>query len=155
MKGKNCAAWENEPQGKTRSKITLQPCCYKWIHAIKSSLLRGAVNLDTICVQGVSGAESGPQVCNMPGLPAACHLCTLFPPHFHAFGRGAGKVFSCRGHTHDSVLPKPAQSQNDAGLNGKGNAANLVVVFVTCGGVFKHIRRPRISDGYHLVLVLR
>lgn len=35
---------------------------------------------------------------------------------------------------HDSVLPQPAKAQNDAGLNGKGCAANLVVVFVTFGG---------------------
>lgn len=52
------------------------------------------------------------------------------------------------------MLPKPAQPQNDAGLNGKGSAANVVVVFVTCGDVFKHIRRPRILDGCQLVLVL-
>lgn len=56
--------------------------------------------------------------------------------------------------THMTALPMSAQWQNDAELNGKGNAANLVVVFVTCGGFFKHTRRPRFLDGCHLVLVL-
>lgn len=152
--GEGIAPWENEPQGKTRSETILQPCCYAWIHAIKSSLLSGAVNSGIIRAQGGCGTAAGPGVCNMPGLLAACHLHALFPPHFHTLRRGAGEVLSCRGHTHHSVLAEPAQSQHDAGLNGQGSAANLVVVFVTRGGVFKHIRRPGILDGCPLVLVL-
>jgi len=128
----------------------LQPCCYKQIHTVKSSLPSGAVNSGTNWVQ--AGSAAGSQVCNMPGLTAACHLHTLFSPLLHTFSRSAGKAFSCRGRTQ---LPEPAQSKNVAGPNGKGRAAQLVVVFLTCGAVFKHVRRPRILEGCHLVLVLR
>lgn len=37
-----------------------------------------------------------------------------------------------------TLHPKPAQSQNDAGLNVERSPVNLAALFVTCGGVFKH-----------------